>query len=166
MFLEGKERTFDEVSSQSDEDWLPRREASTSEEEELPPPTPNRRVKMKRGRGEGGRRSQKPEERWNDVDVPDIEPPNIAFHPIRSPGTELFKLFFTNSVLLNIVKNMNDGTALLTTPRPPARGQTSTCRNKIPFPKRVMTGRKFLRMIRALHLSSAAMAGKNKATVR
>ena len=72
-----------------------------------------------RGGGQPGVFTSTPEERWNDVDVPDITPPQPTFAPKNPPGPqldqtasytvlELFQLFFTNSVLHTIVQNTND----------------------------------------------------------
>ncbi|XP_067101180.1 piggyBac transposable element-derived protein 4-like [Osmerus mordax] len=86
----------------------------------------------------GGRGSSKPgvftstpDERWNDVDVPDITPPQPTFAPTNPPGPqldqtatytvlELFQLFFTNSVLQTIIQNTNDfGSTHHSTPSKP-----------------------------------------------
>ncbi|KAJ8367578.1 hypothetical protein AAFF_G00314670 [Aldrovandia affinis] len=58
-------------------------------------------------------------EGWNDVDEPDITPPQPTFRPTRTPGPQLigvatytalqlFQLFFTNSVLQTIIQNTNE----------------------------------------------------------
>ncbi|XP_051814400.1 uncharacterized protein phf11 isoform X6 [Acanthochromis polyacanthus] len=222
FLLEGKDITLDIPSSQSDEDWEPStagvhgQEDSTSGEEETIPLTPAKSPKRcsgrgrGRGRGRGERRRTSPSpidqastsgERWNDVDVPDIEPPQIIFCPNRTPGPQLimtenytpvklFQLFFSNDVLLTIVKNTNEhGSAHYSTPSKPwtnidlqdmfsfisvliymgvvkCSSYTDYWRGSnlysLQFPKRVMAGRKFLRMIWALHLNSAAMDAENE----
>uniref|UniRef100_A0A672HNV6 PiggyBac transposable element-derived protein domain-containing protein n=1 Tax=Salarias fasciatus TaxID=181472 RepID=A0A672HNV6_SALFA len=139
LFLEGKDITLDKQRC--------RQQDSTSGEEEPHPPTPARGVKRRRGRGRGrgrGRRRRSPRqrnsdsdddgtsgERWNDVDVPDITPPQMVFKPSRTPGpqlltaenyttAQLFQLFFTNQVLQTIVQNTNEhGSAHYSTPSSP-----------------------------------------------
>ena len=71
------------------------------------------------------------EERWNDVNVSDITPPQPTFRPARSPGPQLvrtasytalqlFQLFFTNSILQTIIQNTNEyGLRRFSTPSNP-----------------------------------------------
>uniref|UniRef100_A0A3Q1H2U2 PiggyBac transposable element-derived protein domain-containing protein n=1 Tax=Acanthochromis polyacanthus TaxID=80966 RepID=A0A3Q1H2U2_9TELE len=140
-------------------------------------------------------------ERWNDVDVPDIVPPQIIFCPKCTPGSllimtenytpvQLFQLFFSRDVLFTIVTNTNEhGSAHYSTASNPWKAidlkdmfcfismtiymgvvkcssYTDYWRGgdlySLPFPKRVMTGRKFLKMTWALHLSSVAMDAENE----
>ncbi|XP_057178449.1 piggyBac transposable element-derived protein 4-like [Triplophysa rosa] len=133
------------------------------------------------------------EERWNDVDVPDVTPPQPTFRPTKSPGPQLirtanytalqlFQLFFTNSVLLTIIKNTNDfGSTHHSNPSNPWIDVTvrdmlafmamviymgliklpsitdywrESHLYSLPFPKTLLTGKKFLRICHSLHLSS------------
>ena len=56
---------------------------------------------------------------WNDVDIPDITPPQPTFRPTNPPGPQLirtaiytdlqlFQLFWTNSVLQTVLRNTNE----------------------------------------------------------
>lgn len=138
-------------------------------------------------------------ERWHGVDQPDITPIQPIFRPLRTPGCqlittanysalELFQLYFTKSVLLNLLKNTNEqGRATQTAANHlwiDITLQDMFCFLSIviymgfvkatsladywrkgplysfPFPKRILTGRRFLSILRALHLNSAA---ENKA---
>ncbi|KAL1276685.1 hypothetical protein QQF64_036308 [Cirrhinus molitorella] len=91
------------------------RDITSSEEETHPLPsqrgfasTRPRGRGLRRGRGMGrgraGSSSQAEmststcEERWNDVDVPDVTPPQPTFRPTKSPGPQLirYKLFVDN----------------------------------------------------------------------
>ncbi|KAM9322166.1 piggyBac transposable element-derived protein 4-like [Pholidichthys leucotaenia] len=141
------------------------------------------------------------DERWHDVGTPDIVPPQPTFRPQNPPGPQLilntsytplqlFKLFFTNSVLQQVAHNTNlHGSAHHS---PPTNRWTDLtlsdilsfmalivfmgvvkCQSftdywrggdlySLPFPKRVMTGKKFLLIARALHLSSKAADDTNE----
>ncbi|XP_049445727.1 piggyBac transposable element-derived protein 4-like isoform X1 [Epinephelus fuscoguttatus] len=187
---------------------------SSSSGEEQPTPTSKRgsttpsRRSGGRGPGRGRRRwrvvaagartsqtglSTSPEEKWNDVDEPDITPPQPTFRPIRSPGPQLirtatytalqlFQLFFTDTVIKTITQNTNDyGSTHHSTPSNPwinitvkdmlafmsliiymgivkCTAFTDYWRGgklySLPFPKQIMTGKKFLRICQSLHLSS------------
>ncbi|XP_039679214.1 uncharacterized protein LOC120573509 [Perca fluviatilis] len=173
-------------------------DSSSGEEPHLPTPQNSRRQRG-RGRGKGSvcsqARSTSPsEERWNDVDVPDITPPQPTFRPRNVPGPQLirtatytalqlFQLFFINSVLKTILQNTNNcGSTHHSTPSIPwvdltlqdmfafmslvvymgvvkCFSFTDYWRGghlySLPFPRRVMTGKKFLRISQSLHLSSS-----------
>ncbi|XP_051808612.1 piggyBac transposable element-derived protein 4-like [Acanthochromis polyacanthus] len=103
---------------------------------------------------------------------------------------QLFQLFFSNAVLLTILSNTNEhGSAHYSTPLNPWKAidlkdmfcfisvliymGVVKCSSytdywwgghlySLPFPKRVMTGQKFLKMTWALHLSSAAADAENE----
>ncbi|XP_057211316.1 uncharacterized protein LOC130567325 [Triplophysa rosa] len=142
LFLDGGDVTLDKQSNETDEDWEPsskkpytnRQDDSTSSEDKPQTSPTQRDSASKRPRGIGRARGRgrtastsgqaemsipTSEERWNDVDVPDVTPPQPTFRPTKSPGPQLirtanytalqlFQLFFTNSVLLTIIKNTND----------------------------------------------------------
>ena len=173
-------------------------DSSSGEEPHLPTPQNSRRQRG-RGRGKGrgcsqARSTSPSEERWNDVDVPDITPPQPTFRPRNVPGPrlirtatytalQLFQLFFTNSVLKTILQNTNNcGSTHHSTPSIPwidltlqdmfafmslvvymgvvkCFSFTDYWRGghlySLPFPRRVMTGKKFLRISQSLHLSSS-----------
>ena len=160
-----------------------------------------------RGRGRGSSRTKAgatttpPGERWNDVDIPDITPPQPTFRPTNPPGPQLiqtatytalqlFQLFWTNSVLQTILLNTNEfGSTHHSTPTHPWIDLTLQnmftfismviymglvkCSafndywrkdklHSFPLPKQVMTGKKFLRISRSLHLSSMADDAANE----
>ncbi|XP_052010391.1 piggyBac transposable element-derived protein 4-like [Xyrauchen texanus] len=204
---------------ESDSDWEPdtssplnkrphrvKRQDSTSSREEPHLPSPQKGCSGRspsgrgwgKGRGAGsssqaGMSTSTSGERWNDVDVPDITPPQPTFRPNNSPGPQLirsatytamqlFQLFFTNSILQTIIQNTNEfGSIRQSTPTKPwiditlqdmftymsmviymgvvkCSALTDYWRGSklysLPFPKRVMTGKKFLTICRSLHLSS------------
>uniref|UniRef100_A0A3Q2VE55 PiggyBac transposable element-derived protein domain-containing protein n=1 Tax=Haplochromis burtoni TaxID=8153 RepID=A0A3Q2VE55_HAPBU len=150
-----------------------------------------------RGRGRtGSSQAEMPastsEEGWNDTDAPDIIPPQPTFRPIKSPGPQiiptasytllqLFQLYFTNSMLLTIIKNTNDFGSTCHKPSNPWIDLTlqdmyafmamviymglvklpaitdywrGSKLYSLPFPKKIMCGKKFQRICRSLHLSS------------
>ncbi|XP_060942279.1 piggyBac transposable element-derived protein 4-like [Limanda limanda] len=158
-----------------------------------------------RGRGSSSSRAEVSTstsgERWNDVDVPDITPPQPTFCPPRAPGPQLrrsgtshtalqlFQLYFTSSVLQTILQNTNDFGANCSSATKPWRDLTMEdmfsymslliymgvvkCSAygdywrqdklySLPFPRRVMSGRKFLRISGALHLSSLSADAANE----
>uniref|UniRef100_A0A8D0AC50 PiggyBac transposable element-derived protein domain-containing protein n=1 Tax=Sander lucioperca TaxID=283035 RepID=A0A8D0AC50_SANLU len=178
-----------------------------SVEAHLPTPQNSRRQRGRgRGKGKGrgcsqARSSSPSEERWNDVDVPDITPPQPTFRPRNVPGPQLirtatytalqlFQLFFTNSVLKTILQNTNHcGSTHHSTPSIPwidltlqdmfafmslivymgvvkCFSFTDYWRGghlySLPFPRRVMTGKKFLRISQSLHLSSSVGDAANE----
>ncbi|XP_034404934.1 piggyBac transposable element-derived protein 4 [Cyclopterus lumpus] len=199
MFLEGGDFILDKPSSYSY--WqcpLQEKKESTSLEEEPHSPTPQRSGGRGRSKQAG---SSTPEEGWNDIDVPDVTPPQPTFRPNRALGPQLnptatytalqlFQRFFATSILQQIVRNTNEfGAARHTTPSNPwiamtledmfsfmslvvyfglvkCSAFTDYWRGgklySMPFPKKVMTGKKFLRISRTLHLSSVAADAANE----
>ncbi|XP_062312170.1 piggyBac transposable element-derived protein 4-like [Osmerus eperlanus] len=222
FFLEGGDITLDKKTS--DEDYEPdtpaqvskrprtaagqQQETSSSSSDDPPQRgSASRRRPRGRGRGRGSSRtkagaSTSPSgERWNDVDIPDITPPQPTFRPTNPPGPQLirtatytalqlFQLFWTNSVLQTILLNTNEfGSTHHSTPTHPWIDLTLQdmftfmsmviymglvkCSaftdywqkdklHSFPFPKQVMTGKKFLRITRSLHLSSMADDATNE----
>ncbi|XP_039670607.1 uncharacterized protein LOC120567704 [Perca fluviatilis] len=74
-------------------------DSSSGEEPHLPTPQNSRRQRG-RGRGKGrgcsqARSTSPSEERWNDVDVPDITPPQPTFRPRNVPGPQLIRALRT-----------------------------------------------------------------------
>ncbi|XP_039547063.1 piggyBac transposable element-derived protein 4-like [Pimephales promelas] len=217
MFLDGGDMTLDKPSSEneSDEVWEPgskkqltegQSESTSSGEEPHPPPSQRRSASKTprgraRGRGRGRGRSgssqvemssSTSEDGWNDVDIPDLTPPQPTFRPTNAPGPQLirtgtytvlqfFQLFFSNTLLQTIITNTNDfGSTHYSKPSNPwiditlqdifafiamviymgivkLPSITDFWRGgnlySLPFPKKVMTGKKFLRICRSLHLS-------------
>ncbi|KAM9342333.1 piggyBac transposable element-derived protein 4-like [Pholidichthys leucotaenia] len=141
------------------------------------------------------------EERWHDIDTPDTIPPQPIFRPKKTPGpqliltasyttVQLFQLFFTNSVLDQIVENTNlHGSAYYNIPTCPWIDLTRSdllsfialsiymgvvkCKSfadywrrgnlySLPFPKRVMSRAKFLTISWALTLCSPAADKANE----
>ncbi|KAK9532194.1 hypothetical protein VZT92_009592 [Zoarces viviparus] len=227
MLLHGGDITIDKQSSDvdSDQDWEPdtsrpvskrphrvEQQDSTSSGEEPHPPTPQRgsassrrprgSAPGRRGRGTGSSSQDGTSgQRWNDVGIPDITPPQPTFGPARSSGPQLtrtatytalqlFQLYFTNSVLQTIIENTNDfGSTHYSLPSNlwidvtlqdmfsfmslivymgvlKCSGFTDYWRGgklySLPFPRRVMTGKKFLRISQALHLSSSVEDAANE----
>ncbi|XP_061591014.1 piggyBac transposable element-derived protein 4 [Cololabis saira] len=84
-----------------------------------------------RGGAVGASTSTSPQEKWNDVDEPDITPPQPTFRPAHSPGPrlittatytplQLFQMFFTDSILQTITQNTNEfGSTHHSTPSTP-----------------------------------------------
>ncbi|XP_062262495.1 piggyBac transposable element-derived protein 4-like [Platichthys flesus] len=136
-------------------------------------------------------------ERRNDVEDPDITPPQPTFCPAQSPGPQLvrsatytalqlFQLYFTSSVLQTIIQNTNEFGSTAN-----SRWTDVTMEDmfsymslviymgvvkcsahadywrqdqlyNLPFPRQVMSCRKFLRITRALHLSSLKKDAANE----
>uniref|UniRef100_A0A8C2ZIU9 PiggyBac transposable element-derived protein domain-containing protein n=1 Tax=Cyclopterus lumpus TaxID=8103 RepID=A0A8C2ZIU9_CYCLU len=149
---------------------------------------------------QAGSSTGRPDEEWNDVDVPDISPPQPTFRPKREPGPQLiltvkyavlqlFQLFFTSTIIQKIVENTNEfGEAHHKTPSNPWihitsedmfsfmalvvflglvkwRAFTDYWRGGkmyLQLPKKIMTGKKFLRISRTLHLSSLVADAANE----
>uniref|UniRef100_A0A3Q0RWA5 PiggyBac transposable element-derived protein domain-containing protein n=1 Tax=Amphilophus citrinellus TaxID=61819 RepID=A0A3Q0RWA5_AMPCI len=105
---------------------------------------------------------------------PDITPPQPAFRPSRTPGAqlimsaaysavELFQLFFTAEMLQTLLDNSNEhGRAHCSRPSRP--WTDITMQDMLGFLSvLVMSGRKWLGILNALHLSSAAEDSVNEA---
>lgn len=176
---------------------------SSSDSEVEEKPTPIRRGKRAK-RARGGRRrggssgrtqtSTPDVERWRGVETPDVTPPQPSFCPSRAPGSQvnvsspynaadLFQLFFTNTLLLTIIKNTNEfGRTYYNSPSNPWMNINlqdmfsflsvliymgfvrCTSMNdywrggdlySLTFPRQVMSGLKWFKILQALRLSSA-----------
>ncbi|XP_061584596.1 piggyBac transposable element-derived protein 4-like [Cololabis saira] len=199
MFAQGEDFLLhNQPSEDSDVDWEPevsgpaskrqRRDDGSSSDEE------------RRG-GDVGASSSPEEEKWNDVDEPDITPAQPTFRPTYSPGPQLvhtasytplqiFQMFFSNSVLQTIARNTNAfGSTHHSTPSAPwvdvtvpdllsymslvvfmgvvkCSAFTDYWRGgklyNLQFPRLAMSGKKFLRICRPLHLSNPADDADNE----
>ncbi|XP_053297922.1 uncharacterized protein LOC128457306 [Pleuronectes platessa] len=111
MFLDGRHITLDEMEP-SDVTWEPESSQPTSKRPRGEEEQDSRTRPRGRGRGSSSSRAglstSTSGERWNDVDVPDITPPQPTFCPARSPGPQLgrsatytalqlFQRYFTSS---------------------------------------------------------------------
>ncbi|XP_067283804.1 piggyBac transposable element-derived protein 4-like isoform X2 [Pseudorasbora parva] len=229
MFLDGRDVLLDKLSSdnETEEDWEPaskkiQTEGHDSRSEKKAHPTSQRGSASRRPRGRGRGRgrgrtgssisqaeiSTSTDERWNDVDIQDVTPPQATFRPTNPPGPKVkrtdtytalqfFQLFFTNSMLQTVIKNTNDyGSIHHSNPsnpwidmslpdifafmaiiiymglvKLPALSDYWRVGNlySFPFPKKLITKKKFLRICRSLHLSSLvddAANEKRKGTAR
>ncbi|KAJ0009429.1 hypothetical protein NQD34_001131 [Periophthalmus magnuspinnatus] len=210
MFLDGMDDALD-WQNDSDPDWEPDTEVDVEmDSSELisipaaePEPGPSsskipRTEMAERGREDCGERPSSPSEgSWNGPETADITPTPLPFCPTRTPGPqilsaaddtclELFKLFFTDTMLLTLVKNTNvhgcttykiwtDITLedifsflslVIYTGLTKVPSLTDYWRRgklySLPFPKTVMTGKKFIAIVRALHLSSPEDDAENE----
>ncbi|KAG1941176.1 hypothetical protein F2P79_016309 [Pimephales promelas] len=175
MFLDGGDMTLDKPSSEneSDEVWEPgskkqltegQSESTSSGEEPHPPPSQRRSASKTprgraRGRGRGRGRSgssqvemssSTSEDGWNDVDIPDLTPPQPTFRPTNAPGPQLIRTGTYTDIFAFIAMVIYMGIVKLPSITDFWRGGNLY---SLPFPKKVMTGKKFLRICRSLHLS-------------
>uniref|UniRef100_A0A3B5AKH3 PiggyBac transposable element-derived protein 4-like n=1 Tax=Stegastes partitus TaxID=144197 RepID=A0A3B5AKH3_9TELE len=205
MLWQGKDPGLDRHSSEGDpEPELQPTPSKISRLESTPKKGRGRGRERARGKGKVRRRSTSrtsplPADgrAWCDTEVPDTTPTLPPFCSARTPGSqligtvdytvlELFQQFFTNTILLTLIKNTN--TYGRATYKPwvditlkdifsflsvviymgviKVPNLTDYWRQgrlySFPYPKSVITGKKFLSILHALHLSSPEDDAENE----
>ncbi|TWW67701.1 piggyBac transposable element-derived protein 4-like [Takifugu flavidus] len=145
-------------------------------------------------------RNEPDADRWHDVDEEDFEPPQPRFRPERVPGPqlnrtanytplELFQLFFSTTVIDNLVKHTNANgkkkrqaqqkhwhtvtredmysflSLVLYMGMVPLKAMTDFWKGsklyRLPFPSSVMPSNRFLAISRSLHINDPAVETAN-----